>query len=95
MPARPVLANRGLVSLAFALPLRLLTLGFFAPMPLYAIPRYLAQECAECLITRVPHTAARLGDDPKTVLSVYAHLLPSSDEEAAKQVAEQLTASSR
>jgi integrase len=24
--------------------------------------------------------AARLGDDPKTVLSTYAHLLPSSDE---------------
>jgi integrase len=31
--------------------------------------------------------AARLGDDPKTVLSTYAHLLPSSDEVAAERVA--------
>jgi integrase len=31
--------------------------------------------------------AARLGDDPKTVLSTYAHLLPSSDEIAAERVA--------
>jgi integrase len=27
--------------------------------------------------------AARLGDDPKTVLSTYAHLLPQSDERVA------------
>ena len=27
--------------------------------------------------------AARLGDDPKTVLDVYSHLLPQSDEIAA------------
>jgi integrase len=31
--------------------------------------------------------AARLGDDPKTVLSTYAHLLPQSDELAADRVA--------
>jgi Phage integrase family len=31
--------------------------------------------------------AARLGDDPKTVLSTYAHLLPQSDELAAERVA--------
>jgi integrase len=34
------------------------------------------------------HTvAARLGDDPKVVLSTYAHLLPQSDELAAEWVA--------
>lgn len=31
--------------------------------------------------------AARLGDDPNTVLSTYAHLLPQSDELAAERVA--------
>jgi len=31
--------------------------------------------------------ASRLGDDPKTVLSTYAHLLPQSDELAAERVA--------
>jgi hypothetical protein len=31
--------------------------------------------------------AARLGDEPKTVLSVYSHLLPQSDEIAAERVA--------
>lgn len=31
--------------------------------------------------------AARLGDDPRTVLGIYAHLLPSSDEVAAERVA--------
>jgi|SRR5687768_17472963 len=31
--------------------------------------------------------AARLGDDPNTVLSTYAHLLPQSDEQAADMVA--------
>ena len=31
--------------------------------------------------------SARLGDDPKTVLSTYAHLLPQSDELAAERVA--------
>lgn len=31
--------------------------------------------------------AARLGDDPKTVLGTYAHLLPQSDEIAAERVA--------
>jgi integrase len=36
--------------------------------------------------------AARLGDDPKTVLSTYAHLLPQSDELAAERVAAALVA---
>jgi hypothetical protein len=31
--------------------------------------------------------AARLGDDPNTVLGMYAHLLPQSDEQAAERVA--------
>lgn len=31
--------------------------------------------------------AARLGDDPNTVLSTYAHLLPQSDELASERVA--------
>jgi integrase len=31
--------------------------------------------------------AARLGDDPKTLLSTYAHLLPQSDELAAERLA--------
>lgn len=31
--------------------------------------------------------AARLGDDPRTLLSTYAHLLPQSDEQAAERVA--------
>jgi Bifunctional DNA primase/polymerase, N-terminal/Phage integrase family len=31
--------------------------------------------------------AARLGDDPNTVLATYAHLLPQSDELAVEQVA--------
>ena len=31
--------------------------------------------------------AGRLGDDPKTVLATYAHLLPHSDAEAAQVVA--------
>jgi len=35
--------------------------------------------------------AARLGDNPQTVLSSYAHLLPQSDELAAERVAEALT----
>jgi integrase len=34
--------------------------------------------------------AARIGDDPKTVLDTYAHLLPTSDEAAAQVVAAQL-----
>lgn len=37
--------------------------------------------------------AARLGDDPKTVLSTYAHLLPQSDELAAERVAAALGSS--
>jgi integrase len=35
--------------------------------------------------------AARLGDDPNTVLSTYAHLLPQSDELAAERVAALIT----
>jgi integrase len=31
--------------------------------------------------------AARIGDDPATLLGVYAHLLPQSDEIAAERVA--------
>jgi integrase len=31
--------------------------------------------------------AARLGDDPKTILTTYAHLLPQSDEMAAERIA--------
>jgi hypothetical protein len=31
--------------------------------------------------------AARLGDDPATVLSTYAHLLPQSDKLAAERIA--------
>jgi integrase len=31
--------------------------------------------------------AARVGDDPNTVLATYAHLLPRSDEQAAERVA--------
>lgn len=38
--------------------------------------------------------AARLGDDPGTVLSTYAHLLPQSDEQAAEQVAALIGAAS-
>jgi integrase len=37
--------------------------------------------------------AARLGDDPKVVLSTYAHLLPRSDELAAQRVAAALASS--
>jgi integrase len=36
--------------------------------------------------------AARLGDNPQTVLGTYAHLLPQSDELAAERVAAALTA---
>ena len=35
--------------------------------------------------------AARLGDTPQTLLSTYAHLLPSSDETAAERIAQALT----
>jgi hypothetical protein len=38
--------------------------------------------------------AARLGDDPKTVLDTNAHLLPQSDEIAADRVAAALSARS-
>ncbi len=38
--------------------------------------------------------AARLGDDPKTILDTYAHLLPQSDELAAERVAAALVSTS-
>ena len=38
--------------------------------------------------------AARIGDNPATLLSTYAHLLPQSDELAAERVAAALTAAS-
>jgi integrase len=38
--------------------------------------------------------AARIGDDPKTVLSVYSHLLPQSDEMAAERIAGALVSAS-
>ena len=34
--------------------------------------------------------AARVGDRPETILATYAHLLPTSDEQAAETVAGQL-----
>jgi hypothetical protein len=37
--------------------------------------------------------AARLGDDPTTVLHTYAHLLPRSDEQAARTLAAVLVGS--
>jgi len=36
--------------------------------------------------------SARLGDDPKTILATYAHLLPQSDELAAERIAGALAA---
>ena len=37
--------------------------------------------------------AARLGDDPKQILTTYAHLLPQSDELAAERIAAALVTS--
>ena len=37
--------------------------------------------------------AARLGDEPKQILTTYAHLLPQSDELAAERIAEALVTS--
>jgi len=50
----------------------------------------LRHTCATLALTEgvpVHIVAARLGDDPTTVLSTYAHLLPQSDELAAERVA--------
>jgi integrase len=50
----------------------------------------LRHTCATLMLTGgtpVHIAAARLGDDPTTVLGTYAHLLPSSDETAAELVA--------
>jgi len=44
------------------------------------------------LVNGVPvHVAAaRLGDRPETLLQTYAHLLPQSDEQAARTLADVL-----
>ena len=57
------------------------------PMGTLHVLRHTAATIA--LTERVPlHVvAARIGDDPKTVLATYAHLLPNSDAEAAAVVA--------
>ena len=50
----------------------------------------LRHTCATLALTAgvpVHIVAARLGDDPKTILGTYAHLLPQSDEMAAERVA--------
>jgi len=54
----------------------------------------LRHTCATLALTAgvpVHIVAARLGDDPKTVLGTYAHLLPRSDEVAAERLAALLT----
>lgn len=51
------------------------------------ILRHTAATLALTVGVPVHIVAARLGDDPKTVLSTYAHLLPQSDELAAERVA--------
>jgi integrase len=57
------------------------------PMGSLHILRHTAASLALTAGVPVHIVAARLGDDPKTVLSTYAHLLPSSDEIAAERVA--------
>jgi integrase len=55
----------------------------------------LRHTCATLALTAavpVHIVAARLGDHPKTILATYAHLLPQSDEMAAKRVAAALAA---
>ena len=52
----------------------------------------LRHTCATLALTATPPVplhvvAGRLGDDPKTVLAAYAHLLPHSDAMAAEAVA--------
>jgi integrase len=59
--------------------------------PLHIL-RHTAATLAPTAGVPVHIVAARLGDDPKTVLSVYSHLLPQSDEIAAERVAAALTA---
>jgi integrase len=54
---------------------------------LLAILRHTAATLALTEGVPVHIVAARLGDDPNTVLSTYAHLLPQSDELAADRVA--------
>jgi hypothetical protein len=43
------------------------------------------RDIREILVQHI--VAARLGDTPTTVLNVYSHLLPQSDEVAAERVA--------
>jgi integrase len=59
------------------------------------ILRHTAATLALAAGTPLHVVAARLGDHPNTLLATYAHLLPSSDEEAAKQVAAVLAESAR
>jgi len=60
------------------------------------ILRHTAATLALTATPPVPlHVAAgRLGDDPKTLIGVYAHLLPHSDAMAAEAVAAALVDSS-
>ncbi len=55
----------------------------------------LRHTCATLMLTDgvpIHIAAARLGDDPKTILGTYAHLLPRSDEMAAQRIAAALVA---
>jgi integrase len=53
--------------------------------------RHTATTIALCNGIPVHVVAARAGDTPATILSVYAHLLPTSDEEAAQAIAAALS----
>jgi integrase len=56
-------------------------------------PHVLRHSSATVMLTGgipVHVVAARLGDDPATVLRTYAHLVPTSDQQAAEVVAEAL-----
>jgi integrase len=57
------------------------------PMGTLHVLRHSAATLALTSGVPVHIVAARLGDDPKTVLSTYAHLPPQSDELAAERVA--------
>ena len=54
--------------------------------------RQLERDTATLALTATPPVplhivAGRLGDDPTTLLSTYAHLLPQSDEQTAESLA--------
>ncbi len=53
--------------------------------------RHTAITIALCNAIPVHVVAARAGDTPATVLSTYAHLLPTSDEQAAQAIAAALS----